>query len=79
MAQEMEEKEKAKAYVAQVKTDHLIWSSGDEDEDLNIKGKGKICMVETADEDGSTKLEKNYCFMVKDGTLSIIEQVKLMI
>ena len=66
--------------MAQVKRDHQVWSSGDEDEDINnIKGNGKICMLETANEDRLTKLEKNYCFIEKDGTLTIFEQVKLMI
>ena len=59
--------------MAQVKIDHQLWSSGDEDEDFNIKSKGNICMLAAADEDVSTKLEKNYCFMAKDGTLSIVE------
>ena len=36
-------------------------------------------MMATADEEGSTKLKKNHCYMEKDGTLSIVEQVKLMI
>lgn len=36
-------------------------------------------MIATADENGSTKMEKNYCYMAKDRTLSIVEQVKLMI
>ena len=36
-------------------------------------------MMETADEDDSTKLKKNHCYMAKDGTLNIVEQVKLMI
>lgn len=58
--------------MAQVKGDHQVWSSGDEDKELNIKGKGKICMLATTDEDGSTKMENNYCFMAKDGTLSIV-------
>ena len=56
-----------------------MWSSGDEDEEVLSKGKVKICMVATADEDGSTNLKKNHCYMAKDGTLSIVEQVKLMI
>ena len=74
MAQELEEKEKARAYVAHVKRDHQVWSSGDEDEAINsLKGKGKICMLATADDDGSTKLDKNHCYMAKDGTLSIVE------
>ena len=80
LAQELEEEEKARAYVDNVKRDHQVWSSGDEDEDINnVKGKGKICMLATTDDDGSMKLEKNYCYMAKDGTLSIVEQVKLMI
>ena len=79
MAQELEDKEKGKGYVAQVKRNHQVWSSGDEDEDDLSKGKGKICMVATANEDGSTNLKKNHCYMAKDGTLSIVEQVKLMI
>ena len=67
MAQEIEEEEKERAYVAQVKRDHQVWSSRDEDKDVkNIKRKGKICMMETADEVGSTKLENNYCYMAKD-------------
>ena len=36
-------------------------------------------MLATADNDGSAMLNKNYCYMAKDGTLSIVEQVKLMI
>ena len=79
MDQELEEKEKGKAYVAQVKRNHQVWSSRDEDEDNHSKSKGKICMVVTADEDDSTKLKKNHCYMAKDGTHSIVEQVKLMI
>ena len=60
--------------MSQVKRDHQIWSLGDEDEDFNhIKGKGKICMVATADVEGSTKLEKTYGFMEKYGTLCIVE------
>lgn len=60
MAQEMEEKEKTRAYVAHVKSDHQVWSSEDEDENFdNIKGKGKICMAVTTKKDGSTKLERN--------------------
>ena len=74
MSQEMELKEKEIAYVAQVKRDHQVWSSGDDDEDFNnIEGKQKICMVAIVDEDGSTKLEKNYYFMAKDRTLSVVE------
>lgn len=59
MAQELEEKEKARAYVAHVKRDHQVWSSEDEDEAINsVNGKGKICMMATADDDGSTNMHK---------------------
>lgn len=37
----MEEKEKARAYVAQVKRDHPVWSSGDEDEEIDTNKKKK--------------------------------------
>ena len=36
-------------------------------------------MVVGAEEDGTTKLQRNSCYMAKDGTLSIVEQVKFMI
>ena len=66
--------------MAQDKRDHQVWSSGDEEETIsNVKGKGKICMLATMDNNGSTLTNKNYCYMAKDGTLSIVEQVKLMI
>ena len=73
MAQELEDKEKGKAYVAQVKRNHQVWSSGDEDEEVLSKGKGKICMIATADENGSSNPKKNHCYMAKNGTLSIVE------
>ena len=72
MAQEMEEKEKARAYVAQAKRNHQVCSLGDEDEEMDNKRKRKFCMVETSEEDGSTNLKKKYFYMEKDGTLSII-------
>lgn len=62
-----------------MKRNHQVWSSGDEDEDDLSKGKGKICMVVTADEDDSINLKKNHGYMTKYGTLGIVEQVKLMI
>ena len=45
MAQELEEKEKARAYVAHVKRDHQVWSSRDEEESIShIKGKARsVC------------------------------------
>ena len=36
-------------------------------------------MVATVEKDGSTNFQRNYCFMAKDGTLSIVEQVTIMI
>lgn len=78
----MEEKEKGKAFVDHVRQGHQVLSSGDEDEETGNKRKrGKLCLIlRKGDdiEDGSTKLTKNYCFMEKEGNISIIEQVKFM-
>lgn len=64
MTQEMEEKEKARAYVAQVKRDRQVRSSGDEYKEMdNNNKKGKVCMVATSEEDGSTNLPKKYYYM----------------
>ena len=74
MAKEIEEKEKERAYVSQVKRDRQVWSSRNEDEEIgNNKQKGKIWMVATTEEDGSTNLQKNHYYMARYGSFSIVE------
>ncbi|XP_023766503.2 uncharacterized protein LOC111915032 [Lactuca sativa] len=59
MAQELEEKEKARPYIAHVKRDHQVWLSGYDDEAISsVNSKGKICMMETMDDDGWRRRRK---------------------
>lgn len=49
------EKEKTRTYVTHVQRDHQVWSSGDEDEEIdNNRKKENICMVAASEEDKST-------------------------
>lgn len=63
--------------------DHQVWSLGDEDDELDNKRKrGKICLLARKGSnsvDGWFDMKKNYCYMDREGTLNIMEQVKLMI
>ena len=85
MAREIEdgEKEVAETFVGQVLRDHQVLSSRDEDDEHDNKRKrGKICRVTRKGDntkDGLTDLKQNYCYMTREGTLNIVEQVKVMI